>query len=142
MCFSVGFLETPTSAISVEDVGHIGAFTARLHQYAEHFAFPTEFVRPNWDWERLFGTASVLGRGEVIDSLSPHQREVLEVVSAQLRQGFDLLGRAAPLWGLIHADLHRDNILLHHGEIGVIDFDDCGWGYLVIGLNVRTQILG
>jgi Ser/Thr protein kinase RdoA (MazF antagonist) len=60
--------------------------------------------------------------------------EVLEVVSAQLRQGFDLLGRAAPLWGLIHADLHRDNILLHHGEIGVIDFDDCGWGYYLFDL--------
>lgn len=126
--------DPPTSAISAEDAEHIGAFTARLHKHAEHVAFPAEFVRPNWDWDRLFGMSSVLGRGKAITSLSPHQHEILEAVSVQLQQGFSLLGKAAPLWGLIHADLHRDNILLHHGEIGVIDFDDCGWGYYLFDL--------
>jgi Ser/Thr protein kinase RdoA (MazF antagonist) len=32
--------------------------------------------------------------------------------------------------GLIHADLHFGNIIkLNHGGVGVIDFDDCGFGF-------------
>ncbi len=30
--------------------------------------------------------------------------------------------------GLIHADLHQENFLFHHGEVRAIDFDDCGYG--------------
>ena len=36
--------------------------------------------------------------------------------------------------GLIHGDLHRDNILICDGEVGVIDFDDCGFGYTLFDL--------
>jgi len=37
---------------------------------------------------------------------------------------------------LIHGDLHQENYLFDNGEVGVIDFDNCGWGYPVVDLTV------
>jgi Ser/Thr protein kinase RdoA (MazF antagonist) len=54
-------------------------------------------------------------------------------VGVEVRSALDGLdgGRAHRL---IHADLHRDNLLIDRGEVGVIDFDDCGWGYFAYDL--------
>ncbi len=126
--------EPPTSGIQPEVVERIGVFTAQLHQYAERFVFQPEFVRPSWDWEHLFGASSVLGCEEAMAILTTDQQDILSTVSIQIQQTLGLPGKEAPMWGLIHADLHRDNILLHYGEVGVIDFDDCGWGYYLFDL--------
>jgi Ser/Thr protein kinase RdoA (MazF antagonist) len=32
-------------------------------------------------------------------------------------------------FGLAHCDLRLSNLLLHHGALKVIDFDDCGFGW-------------
>ena len=32
-------------------------------------------------------------------------------------------------FGLIHGDLHYENVLFRFGEAQAIDFDDCGWGF-------------
>lgn len=37
---------------------------------------------------------------------------------------------------LIHGDIHQENYLFDNGEVGVIDFDYCGWGYPVADLAV------
>jgi Ser/Thr protein kinase RdoA (MazF antagonist) len=47
------------------------------------------------------------------------------------------LGDDAGKVGLIHADLHLDNALFWHGDVPVIDFDDCS-RYLIRG---RVRIL-
>jgi Ser/Thr protein kinase RdoA (MazF antagonist) len=39
---------------------------------------------------------------------------------------------------LIHADLHRGNIVINKDSIGVIDFDDCAYSYLL--LDVATML--
>jgi Ser/Thr protein kinase RdoA (MazF antagonist) len=49
----------------------------------------------------------------------------LEVVWASTRTLADEPGS----FGLIHGDLHYENVLFHGGEARAIDFDDCGWGF-------------
>jgi Ser/Thr protein kinase RdoA (MazF antagonist) len=39
------------------------------------------------------------------------------------------LGTGPDVYGLIHADLHMDNVLFRDGEARAIDSDDCGFGY-------------
>jgi len=38
-------------------------------------------------------------------------------------------------FGLIHADLRLANLLLHDGDVSVIDFDDCGYGWYMYDLG-------
>jgi Ser/Thr protein kinase RdoA (MazF antagonist) len=72
---------------------------------------------------------------------------VLGLVPAGLREGFDRvasrlesvmteLGDGPEVAGLIHADLHLDNALFLGGEVALIDFDDCGFGYRLYDIAV------
>ncbi len=51
------------------------------------------------------------------------------------------LGKGPDTFGLIHADLHHRNYLFHHGRVGVIDFDDCGYGHWLYDLAVPLYCL-
>ncbi len=57
----------------------------------------------------------------------------------------DALSLAGRDLGLIHADLHHGNLLLHEGLLTAIDFDDCAYGSFAFDLAmpiyyaVRTQ---
>jgi len=122
----------PTGAVRPEVVARIGAVTAQLHRQAERFVPPPDFVRPSWGWERLFGASSALARA----SLPVHERGIVIATSARVQEDLGALGTGEQVWGLTHADLHRGNVLIDHGRVGVIDFDDCGWGYYL--LDVAT----
>jgi len=41
------------------------------------------------------------------------------------------LGKALHRCGLIHADFRLANLLIHEGNVRVIDFDDCGLGWFL-----------
>jgi len=41
--------------------------------------------------------------------------------------------------GLIHGDLHRDNILVETTAVGFIDFDDCGYGSFSMDLAALLE---
>ncbi len=69
-----------------------------------------------------------------MSALAPRQQAILTVASERLRPLMSALPGDTAQWGLIHGDLHRDNILLHNGEVAVIDFDDCGPGYYMLDL--------
>jgi Ser/Thr protein kinase RdoA (MazF antagonist) len=50
----------------------------------------------------------------------------LQIVWATMSE----FARQPGMAGLIHADLHVENVLFHRGVARAIDFDDCGWGPL------------
>jgi Ser/Thr protein kinase RdoA (MazF antagonist) len=126
--------ELPKPGLSPACVERLGAFTGELHRQAERFVPPPEFVRPRWDWERLFGVRSILHNDEAMGTLAPSQRAVLEAARDCVQLALACPGKDALREGLIHGDLHRDNILFRDGEVGVIDFDDCGSGYYLFDL--------
>lgn len=51
------------------------------------------------------------------------------------------LADASGAFGLIHGDLHYENVLFHRGEACAIDFDDCGWGFHLYDLVVTLSEL-
>ena len=124
----------PTATVRPETATRIGALTARLHLHAERFVPPPGFVRPSWGWDRLFGSSSALPTA----SLPVRDRAIVTDAGLRVRNELGALGTGGAVWGLTHADLHIGNLLIDRGNVGVIDFDDCGWGYYL--LDVATVL--
>lgn len=100
---------------------------ARLHDQADAWTPPADFVRIHWDHETFFGDVMVYGNtpaGECWTLLPPAVRTRFRAVGDRLAEVMPQVGGV----GLIHADLHLGNALFQGGEVKLIDFDDCGTG--------------
>ena len=105
----------------------LGEAMARLHDQADAWTPPADFVRIHWDHETFFGDVMVYGNtpaGECWALLPPEVRARFRAVGDRLA---DLMPQVGGV-GLIHADLHLGNALFQRGEVKLIDFDDCGTG--------------
>lgn len=117
-----------------DDLFHaLGRQMARLHGASDAWVPPAGFARARWDAEGLLGEAPVWGRFWDHTSLSAEDRRLFghfrSVARRELQRLQDRLD-----FGLIHADLVRENVLLHGDRIGLLDFDDGGWGYRAFDL--------
>ena len=108
----------------------IGREMARLHRACDGWAFPLDFQRCHWDVSGLLGEAPVWGRFWDNPTLSPDDRALFlrfrQMARDRLVGAFD--------YGLIHADLVRENVLLDGPTIRLIDFDDGGFGFRAFDL--------
>ena len=112
----------------------LGEAMARLHNHASRWTPPADFTRRRWDWDGFFGQGAALGAGIDAWNLLPREhRPLFEKVAERARSVMDGLGYKSDAWGLLHADLHWNNVLLagreSRLEVRLIDFDDCGWGH-------------
>jgi len=117
----------------------LGSVMAQLHNHAGQWHPPPGFVRIRWNWEAFFGGTMVFGEisaAEVWDLLPDALRRRFALVASGMRHVMTRLGEGIGNFGLIHADLHLRNVLFWHGEVRVIDFDDCGFGYWLYDIAV------
>jgi Ser/Thr protein kinase RdoA (MazF antagonist) len=122
------------NTVTLEQAALQGAFLARLHQYSVRFQPPEGFERPRLDWEGLFGERSMYNPGEGAALFTPEQRQIFAGVAEQVQSLMNQLGDSSDEFGLIHADFIGKNCLYDEGEIRLIDFDDCAWGYYLYDL--------
>ena len=105
----------------------LGRAMAQLHLKSDAWTPPPSFDRPVWDAKGLLGETPLWGRFWENPQLTAAQ-------SALLTQARDhALARLSALngadYGLIHADLVQENVLIGPGGPHLIDFDDGGFGY-------------
>ena len=135
-------------------LGLVGELIATLHDHAEGWQRPPGFVRQRVDTltspaklASIGDAAAVVGSGvpdgqdiedakRLITDLMPVRAgsivvDALDVVVASTRQ----LARRPGSVGLIHSDLHNENYLFRADKVIAIDFDDCGWGFLLYDLS-------
>ena len=116
-------------AARAELFANIGRQMAPLHRLADRWTPPPGFQRPAWDRDGLVGEAPFWGRfwdhGAADSPLLIHVRDRARAL---------LDAAPNPDYGLIHADLVNENVLVDGDQVYFIDFDDCGFGYRLFDL--------
>lgn len=120
-------------------MAQVGALTATLHAHAAGWQRPAGFVRPHWDAAGLVGPGSFWGDVTRLDGLTPGQIERLGRLAGWVRAALDAYGTGADRYGLVHGDLHWHNVLSRGGAAHPIDFDDCGFGWLMYDMAVTLN---
>ena len=122
------------AATIAEQYRTIGALMARMHNQAVGWQPPAGFVRHAWDAAGLVGEAPLWGRFWELASLTPSQRTLLAAVRERGARDLAAYGAAPDRYGLIHADLVPENILIDGHNMRVIDFDDAGYGWFLFDI--------
>lgn len=122
---------------SPQQAAQLGRLVATLHLHARSWSPPQAFVRPRYDvafYERqMQGCSQVSHEG----LLQPPEWTLLR---RTLEQVFRELSAQPVSLQLIHADLHRGNLLVAGSQACLIDFAFCGWGSPLF--DVGTGLLG
>lgn len=111
---------------SPEDARKTGALIAHLHEFVRTWKPPGDFHRSDlhrWAFEKREFPKNA--------HLSEADHELLQRVEEEASESIRNLPRHPDWYGLIHADMHQNNVLFDRDEANVIDFDDCGYGYFV-----------
>ena len=116
----------------------LGQTMAEMHLIADRWQQPAGFTRIAWDQNALLGPDPAWGRFWENPNLTPDERGVLlefrqmaDRTLEELETGLD--------FGLIHADLVRENIMVDGQDLHLIDFDDCGFGFRLF--DVATALI-
>ena len=112
---------------------NLGSEMARLHSASDNWPRPHGFIRCSWDRDGLVGDAPVWGRFWDNPSLSSEDRSLFKLVRRQANEMLKEVEDSQD-YGLIHADLVRENIMIDGTQLQFIDFDDSGFGFRLFEL--------
>lgn len=109
----------------------LGEATARCHNHSEGWRRPDYFQRLTWDFEHSVGRTPNWGDWRQGPDCTPDRARLLQRAVDLLETRLQHFGRTTNRYGLIHADFRLANLLLHEGDVRVIDFDDSGFGWFL-----------
>jgi Ser/Thr protein kinase RdoA (MazF antagonist) len=118
----------------------VGRTSALIQCHGRSWVPPSWFTRPVWDLDGLVGARSLWGDYADLASLGDGRRRLMDRAAAFVRQRLEEFGRGPDRFGLAHADLMPDNVLVENGAPYVIDFDDCGYGWYLYDLATLLAI--
>jgi Ser/Thr protein kinase RdoA (MazF antagonist) len=113
----------------------VGRLIGRLHAATDGLPEGTGRARPVWDAAGLLGEAPLWGRFWENPAFSAAERAEIEAARARAARRLAELRANGGDFGLIHADVLRENILVREDGLALIDFDDSGWGFRLYDLG-------
>ncbi len=119
----------------------VGELAAAMHTQASAWSRPAGFVRHAWDIDGLVGERPLWGRFWDLEALGRHDADILRELRARLQRDLRNFGSGADRYGLIHADLVPENILVSGTTPRIIDFDDFGYGWHMFELATTLYFI-
>jgi Ser/Thr protein kinase RdoA (MazF antagonist) len=113
----------------------IGRLIGGIHDASDRIGFARAPDRPHWDIDGLLGDAPLWGCFWQNPALTPPEAEVIKAARASARRWLQDRMHPAGDFGLIHADVLRENVLDGPGGLALIDFDDSGHGFRLYDLG-------
>lgn len=119
-----------------ETAAQIGIILATLHNQAAGWELPPGFERPRRDaayFEGLLrGLIPAVEDGRIHKSDYAELARSVEILVRRMGESGEL---QSPV-GIIHGDAHKGNMLIHAGEIRLIDFSFCAFGPTLFDLGI------
>jgi Ser/Thr protein kinase RdoA (MazF antagonist) len=119
----------------------LGAVSARMHGHARAWRRPESFRRSSWDYAHTLGDRGHWGRWQDGLGMGPEERRLLERLDATIERRLRAYGAGAGRFGLVHADIRLANLLVDGHDVRVIDFDDCGFGWLMYDFATTVSFI-
>ncbi|VAW24205.1 putative phosphotransferase [hydrothermal vent metagenome] len=107
----------------------LGILAAKCHSHAQDWTLPSDFSRLTWDKAGILDEGAHWGDWRKAPNISAQNFIALEEAEKTLRKRLDEYGSDRSRFGIIHADMRLANLLVDDGEVKLIDFDDCGFGW-------------
>lgn len=114
----------------------LGCEVGRMHNILDTLDLPKDFTRHAWDLDGLLGEAPFWGRFWDCPALNAEERHLVNRARAVAHDQAQAYDESGADFGLIHADVLRENALVKDGAITLIDFDDAGFGFRLYDLAV------
>jgi Ser/Thr protein kinase RdoA (MazF antagonist) len=107
----------------------LGRLVAAMHNATDTLALPTEFERWRWNRDAYVGDEPLWGRFWENPALTAAEADLLLAARAEADTALARHEAEGADFGLIHADLLRENVLEDGERLSLIDFDDAGFGF-------------
>ena len=132
-------LSSDPSSNRITQIYHdLGLRLAEFHDAADAWSPPKNFSRHSWDRLGLVGPQPFWGRFWDNPDLLPDERYIFTQIQDQMNEALSHLEDTLD-YGLIHADLIPDNVMIDENDITFLDFDDCGFGFRLF--DIATILL-
>lgn len=121
---------TPDAA----ELAQLGALIAQLHALASKTGTPEGYGRPAWNVRGLTGPTALWGVASSLAGLDDDARRVLDAADARVAEALADLPTGPDAFGVIHADMTFENVLVSSDGLIALDFDDSGEGWYLFDL--------
>lgn len=109
----------------------LGKTTALMHQHVKSWDRPEWFERLTWDFDTSLGANPHWGRWCDGMGLDRDRKKLFGDTVDLIEQRLEKFGQSPERFGLIHCDMRLANLLIDGSVTKVIDFDDCGFSWLM-----------
>jgi len=124
------YLATTSDAVERKRLfRRIGELAAAIHNQSSGWKEPAGFEMGRLDVESLLGETPYWGRFWEHAELTATEKALLLQERERARATLIAYGESPDNFGLIHADLHPENIVYNGKDLALIDFDDAAYGW-------------
>ena len=135
---AIGSAEQPLNGGRADQVAlfdRLGQLLGRLHAVTDTLDLPAATNRPVWDANGFFGEKPLWGRFWENPAYSAADRRTVLAARDKARAHLQAMRSQGCDFGLIHADVLRENVMETPGGLALIDFDDSGFGFRLYDLG-------